>query len=203
MTFPKSLRFLSSGHVVAEQSCRRILIMMPCPFHFSTWPQNFPVGQHVLGNCCGIESLSYALYLTVLNSLRLLRPPPLRRGIVGRPLHRSGICHFPTRWRNYVPLCPTTTRRGCRTPPTSPTPASVRERGKKRRIWLQKIGGFWCRWPKQGIMLRNAATVLLCHDMTRRKKSVMILEISFPKPGGHVLSPEFDRVRGGPRSRWT
>jgi hypothetical protein len=37
------------------------------------------------------------------------------------------------------------------------------------------------------------------HDPT--KESVMILEMLFPKPGGHVLSPEFDRVRGGPRLR--
>ena len=38
------------------------------------------------------------------------------------------------------------------------------------------------------------------HDPT--KKSRVILELSIPKPGGHVLSPEFDRIRGGPRSRW-
>jgi hypothetical protein len=55
---------------------------------------------------------------------------------------------------------------------------------------------------RQGIMMKNAATVLLCHDMTRRRKNRVILELSIPKPGGHVLSPEFDQVRGGPRSRW-
>jgi hypothetical protein len=55
---------------------------------------------------------------------------------------------------------------------------------------------------RQGVMMKDTATVLLCHDMTRRRKSRMILELSIPKPGGHVLSPEFDQVRGGPRSRW-
>ena len=52
---------------------------------------------------------------------------------------------------------------------------------------------------RRGVMIEGSAAVLLCHNMTRRKKSVMILEMSFPKPGGHVLSPEFDRIRGGPR----
>jgi hypothetical protein len=55
---------------------------------------------------------------------------------------------------------------------------------------------------RQGIMMKDTVTVLLCHDMTRRRKNRVILELSFPKPGGHVLSPEFDRIRGGPRLRW-
>jgi hypothetical protein len=54
---------------------------------------------------------------------------------------------------------------------------------------------------RQGIVMKDTAMVLLCYDMTRRRKDRVILELSIPKPGGHVLSPEFDRVRGGPRSR--
>ena len=63
----------------------------------------------------------------------------------------------------------------------------------------KKISGHAEKWKRQGIVMKDTAAVLLCHDMTRRKKSIMILEMSFPKPGGHVLSPEFDRIRGGPR----
>ena len=52
---------------------------------------------------------------------------------------------------------------------------------------------------RRGDVMKDSAAVLLCHDMTRRRKGIMILELSFPKPGGHVLSPEFDRIRGRPR----
>jgi hypothetical protein len=48
---------------------------------------------------------------------------------------------------------------------------------------------------RQGIMMKDTAMVLLCYDMTRRRKDRVILELSIPKPGGHVLSPEFDQVR--------
>jgi hypothetical protein len=51
---------------------------------------------------------------------------------------------------------------------------------------------------RKGIMMKDTATVLLCHDMTRRGKSILVLELSLPKPGGHVLTPEFNRIRGGP-----
>ena len=36
---------------------------------------------------------------------------------------------------------------------------------------------------------------LFCHDMTLRKENIMILEKLFPKPGGHVLSPDFGRIQ--------
>jgi hypothetical protein len=55
---------------------------------------------------------------------------------------------------------------------------------------------------RQGIMMKDTAMVLLCYDMTRRRKDRVILELLIPKPGGHVLSPEFDQIRGRPRSRW-
>ena len=44
-------------------------------------------------------------------------------------------------------------------------------------------------------MMEDTATVLLCHDMTRRRKSGVILELSIPKPGGHVLSPDFGQIQ--------
>ena len=52
---------------------------------------------------------------------------------------------------------------------------------------------------RQDIMMKDTATVLPRHDPT--KESRVILELPIPKPGGHVLSPEFDQVGGGPRSR--
>ena len=42
-------------------------------------------------------------------------------------------------------------------------------------------------------MMKDTATVLPRHDPT--KESRVILELPIPKPGGHVLSPEFDRVK--------
>ena len=60
---------------------------------------------------------------------------------------------------------------------------------------MLKLSNFAEKLRRQGVIMKDAATVLLCHDMTRRKKSVMILEMSFPKPGGHVLSPDFGQIR--------
>jgi hypothetical protein len=48
---------------------------------------------------------------------------------------------------------------------------------------------------RQGIMTTDAATVLLCHDMTLRRKNRVVLKLSLPKPGGHVLSPDFGQIR--------
>ena len=64
---------------------------------------------------------------------------------------------------------------------------------------MLKLSNLAEKLRRQGIMMKDTATVLLCHDMTLRRKGRVVLELSFPKPGGHVLSPEFDRIRGGPR----
>ena len=37
---------------------------------------------------------------------------------------------------------------------------------------------------RQGVMMKNTATVLLCHDMTPRRKNRVVLKLSLPKPGG-------------------
>jgi len=48
---------------------------------------------------------------------------------------------------------------------------------------------------RQVVMMKNTATVLLCHDMTLRRKNIVVLKLSLPKPGGHVLSPDFGQIR--------
>ena len=42
-------------------------------------------------------------------------------------------------------------------------------------------------------MMKDTATVLPRQDPTKENR--VILELPIPKPGGHVLSPEFDRVK--------
>ena len=66
---------------------------------------------------------------------------------------------------------------------------------------MLKLSNFAEKLRRQGIMMKDTATVLPRHDPTKENR--VILELSIPKPGGHVLSPEFDRVRGGPRLRKT
>ena len=48
---------------------------------------------------------------------------------------------------------------------------------------------------RQAIMMKNTATGLLCHDMTLRRKNRVVLDLSLPKPGGHVLSPDFGQIQ--------
>ena len=48
---------------------------------------------------------------------------------------------------------------------------------------------------RQGVMMKDTATVLLCHDMTLRRKNRVVLKLSLSKPRGHVLSPDFGQIR--------
>ena len=47
---------------------------------------------------------------------------------------------------------------------------------------------------RQDVIMENTATVLLCHDMTLRRKQ-MVLQLPLSKPGGHVLPPDFGQIR--------
>ena len=60
---------------------------------------------------------------------------------------------------------------------------------------MLKLSEFLEKLRRQGIMMTDAVTALLCHDMTLRRESIMILEMLFPKPGGHVLSPDFRQIQ--------
>ena len=60
---------------------------------------------------------------------------------------------------------------------------------------MPKLSNFAEKLERQGIMMRNTATGLLCHDMTLRRKNRVVLKLSLPKPGGHVLSPDFGQIR--------
>ena len=60
---------------------------------------------------------------------------------------------------------------------------------------MPKLSNFAAKLRRQGIMMKDTATVLLCHDMTLRRKNRVVLELSLPKPGGHVLSPDFGQIR--------
>ena len=60
---------------------------------------------------------------------------------------------------------------------------------------MPKLSNFAEKLERQGIMMKNTATGLLCHDMTLRRKNRVVLKLSLPKPGGHVLSPDFGQIR--------
>ena len=60
---------------------------------------------------------------------------------------------------------------------------------------MLKLSNLVEKLRRQGIMMKDTATVLLCHDMTLRRKNRVVLKLSLPKPGGHVLSPDFGQIR--------
>ena len=65
----------------------------------------------------------------------------------------------------------------------STTTATVVDEAPGEEVML-RLSNFTEKWERQSVMIKDAATVPLCHDMSRRKKSIMILEMLFPKPGG-------------------
>ena len=49
---------------------------------------------------------------------------------------------------------------------------------------MPELSNFAEKLRRQGIMITDTATALLCHDMTLRRKNRVVLELSLPKPGG-------------------
>lgn len=64
----------------------------------------------------------------------------------------------------------------------------------KEKIKLPSHAG---KVRRQGIMMKDTAMVLLCYDMTRRRKDRVILELSIPKPGGMCYHPNLTRSEVG------
>ena len=60
---------------------------------------------------------------------------------------------------------------------------------------MSELSNFAEKLRRQGIMITDTTTALLCHNMTLQRKNRVVLELSLPKPGGHVLSPDFNQVR--------
>lgn len=63
---------------------------------------------------------------------------------------------------------------------------------------MLELSNFAEKLRRQGIMIADTATALLCHDMTLQSKNRVVMELSLPKPGGMCYHQILAKSGGGP-----